>query len=65
MNDHLYSHLFIINLRLKNIFKLKDSTTFANLLMEKPGNWIAIAKKSEHSKKKEILRKVSASLLKI
>ena len=33
--------------------------------MEKPGNWIAIAKKSEHSKKKEILRKVSASLLKI
>ena len=33
MNNHLYSHL-----HLKNIFKLKKSSMFANLLMEKPGN---------------------------
>ena len=34
MNNRLYSHLY---LHLKNMFTLK-SFTFANLLMEKPGN---------------------------
>ena len=35
MNNYLYSHL---HLHLKNIFALKKSSTFANLLMEKPDN---------------------------
>ena len=39
------------------IYTLKKSSTFANLLMEKPGNWFAIAKMWE------ILRKGPASLL--
>ena len=34
MKNCLYSHLY---LQLKNIFTLKKSSTFANLLMEKPG----------------------------
>ena len=42
MNDRLYSHL-----HLKNKFTLKKSPTFANLLIEKPGNWLAITKKWE------------------
>ena len=63
MNNHLYSHLY---LHFKNTFTLTKSSTFANLLMEKPGNWFAIAKMREkHMKKKKILRKGSASLLKI
>ena len=33
MNNALLSHIYI----LKNIFTLKKSSTFANLLMEKPG----------------------------
>ena len=41
MNNRLYSHLF---LHLKNIFTLKKSSTFANLLMEKPGHLFAMAK---------------------
>ena len=48
------------------IYTLKKSSTFANLLMEKPGNWFAIAKMWEkHLKKKEILRKGPASLLRL
>ena len=35
MNNSLYSNLY---LHLKNTFTLKKSLTFANLLMEKPGN---------------------------
>ena len=35
MNNRLYSHLY---LHLKNIFTLKQSSAFANLLMEKRGN---------------------------
>ena len=35
MNNRLDSHLY---LHLKSIFILKESSTFANLLMEKPGN---------------------------
>ena len=35
MNNRLYSHLY---LHLKKIFTLKKSSTFDNLLMEKPGN---------------------------
>ena len=35
MNYRLYSHFY---LHLKNIFTLKKASTFANLLMEKPGN---------------------------
>ena len=34
-------------LHLKNIFILKKFSTFANLLMKKPANWFAIAKKWE------------------
>ena len=40
MNNRLYSHL---HLQLKNIFKSKKFPRFANLLMEKPDNWFAIA----------------------
>ena len=47
---------------LKNIFTLKKSSVFANLQMEKPGNWFTIAKIWEkHLKKKEILRRGPAS----
>ena len=35
MNKRLYSHLY---LHLKNKYTLKKSSTFANLLIEKPGN---------------------------
>ena len=35
MKNYLYSHL---HLQLKNIFTFKNPSTFANLLMEKPGN---------------------------
>ena len=46
------------------VYRLKKSSTFANLLMEKPGNWFAIAKMREkHPQKKDILRKGPASLL--
>ena len=41
MNNRLYSHLY---LHLENIFTLKKSSAFANLLMEKPGNRFVIAK---------------------
>ena len=37
----LYWHLY---LQLRNIFTLKRSSTFANLLMEKPVNWFATVK---------------------
>ena len=37
-NESSFIFTFIFNLHLKNIFKLKESLTFANLLMEKPGN---------------------------
>ena len=35
MKNFLYSHLY---LQLKNIFTLKKSSTFADVLLEKPGN---------------------------
>ena len=35
MNYRLYPHFY---LQLKNIIILKKSSTFANLLMDKPGN---------------------------
>ena len=35
MTNCSYSHLY---LRLKDIFKSEESSTFANLLMEKPSN---------------------------
>ena len=35
MNNRLYSYL---SLHLKNIFTFKKPSTFANLLMDKPGN---------------------------
>ena len=55
MNYRLFSRLY---LHLKNIFTLKGSSAFATILMEKPGNWFAIAKMWEkYLKKKEILRK--------
>ena len=41
MNNRLYSHLYLHS---KNKFTLKKSSTFANLLMEKPGNRFTIAK---------------------
>ena len=63
MNNPLYSHLY---LHLKNIYTLQKSSTFANLLMEKPGNQFVITKIWEkHLKKKRILRKGPVSLLKI
>ena len=36
-NEWSFILTFIFNLHLKNIFTLKKSSTFANLLMEKPG----------------------------
>ena len=44
-NEWSFILTYIFNLHLKNIFTLKESPTFANLLMKKPGNWFAIAKK--------------------
>ena len=41
MNNRLYSHSY---LHLKKNIYIKKSSTFANLLMEKPDNWFAIAK---------------------
>ena len=35
MKNCLYAHLY---LQLKNLFTLEESSTFGNLLMEKPGN---------------------------
>ena len=35
MNNHLYSNLY---LHLENIFTLEKFSTFADVLMEKPGN---------------------------
>ena len=41
MNNCLYTHLYLY---FKNVLTLKKSSTFPNLLMEKPGNRYAIAK---------------------
>ena len=41
MKNGLYSHLY---LQLKNISTFKKSSTFANLLMETPGNLFATVK---------------------
>ena len=61
---HKYNE-WSFNLHLKNTFALKKSPTFADIQMEKLGNWFTIAKKWEqHLKNKQILRKISASLLK-
>ena len=63
MKNGLYSHLY---LHLKNAFTWKKSSQIANLLLKKPGNWFTIAKILEKNlKKKDILRKVPASLLKV
>ena len=37
-------HTHIYYLQLRNIFAFKKSSTFANLLMEKPGNLFATVK---------------------
>ena len=52
MKSFLYSYL---HLQLKNIFTLKKSSIFANLLMEKPSNWFATVKmcKKKHPKEKK------------
>ena len=48
------------------IYTLIKSSTFADLLMEKPGNWFAIPKMWEKRlKKNEIWRKGPASLLRL
>ena len=64
---HLNKNLFKLTLRFtfKKYFyiKKKKSSTFANLLMEKLGNWTAIAKMWKNTRRKK-LRKASASLLK-
>ena len=41
----LFILTFVFNLHLKNIFTSKNFSPLANLLMKKPGNWVAIAKK--------------------
>ena len=61
MKSSLYSQLC---LKLKNIFTWKKPSTFANLLMEKLGNWFATVKMWKSTWKKKKLRKGSASLLK-
>ena len=57
MNNRLYSHLY---LHLKNIFTFKKCSILANLPIEKPGKWCALAKMWKKKKrphlKKEILR---------
>ena len=63
MNNVLYYNLY---LHLKSTSTLKKSSTFANLLMEKSSSWFAMAKMWEKLlKKKEVLRRGPASLLKI
>ena len=53
--SHLHSYLY---LHLKNIFIKKKLSTFANLLMEKSGDWFGIAKMSEkYLKQKKVLGK--------
>ena len=42
----VYTYIFIFNLHLKNIFTLKKSSTFANIMMKTPDNWVGIAKKN-------------------
>ena len=51
MNNPLFSHLY---LHLKNILTSNKYSTFANLLLEKPGNLFAISK---NVKKKKHLEK--------
>ena len=46
-NEWSFILTFVFNLHLENIFTLKKSPTFANLLMEEPCNWFAIGKKWE------------------
>ena len=48
----------------KKYIYIKKTSTFANLLMEKPGNWFTIVKMWRNTQKKNIFRKRSASLLK-
>ena len=61
MNNVLYSQLFTFK---KDIY-IKKPSTFANLLIEKPGNWFAVAKMRErHLNKKENLKKGTPSWLK-
>ena len=63
MNNRLYSHLYLHS---KNTLTLKKFSTFTNWLMEKPGNWYAIAKMWEkHLKKRGIIRNGRTCLLKI
>ena len=40
MNNRSFTHLYLY---WKNLFRIKKSTAFANLLMEKPDNWFSIA----------------------
>ena len=47
--ERLFILTYIFNLHLKNIFAFKKSPIFANLLMEKPGNWFAIAKSENNT----------------
>ena len=62
MNNRLYSYLYFY---LKNIFTLKKSSAFANLLIEKPGNLFAIAKMWKKNPPEERnFKKRTASLLK-
>ena len=61
-----WSLIVTFKFRLKNIFTFKKLISFANLLIEKPGNWFAIAKMWEKClKKKNKLTNGPASLLKI
>ena len=54
-----YSDLY---LQLKYIFAFKKSSTFANLLMERPGNLFATIKMWKSTRKRKILRKESLSV---
>ena len=66
-NVCVYIYIYIIYIYIYiYIYTLKKSSTFANLLMENPGNWFTIAKMWEkHLKKEEILRKWAAPLLRL
>ena len=52
-NEWSFVFTFIFNINLKNIFTLKNPSTFDNQLIQKPGNWFAVAKKVRITPDKE------------
>ena len=62
MNYRLYTHLYLHS---KIVFTFKKASTFANLLMEKPGTDFLQQKYEKNTRRKIKFKKGPASLLKI